>query len=70
MHARFWLIASLAGAVAVLGASAGPSLRAQAQPADAAVTGVVSSAEEGPMEGVMVSVKRTGSTVSALCERS
>ena len=62
MHARCWLIASLAGAVAVLGASAGPSLRAQAQPADAAVTGVVSSAEEGPMEGVMVSVKRTGST--------
>jgi streptogramin lyase len=34
-----------------------------AQP-DAALTGVVSSKEEGPMEGVLVSAKRAGSTIT------
>src|SRR2546427_58654 len=42
------------------GSSAGP---AQAQPASA-LTGQVTSAEEGPMEGVLVSVKKAGSTIT------
>jgi len=33
-------------------------------PSSAALTGVVSSAEEGPMEGVLVSAKKTGSTIT------
>jgi streptogramin lyase len=37
------------------------SLRAQSQPA---LTGQVTSAEEGPMEGVLVSAKRAGSTLT------
>ena len=47
-----------------------PPLRAQAPPApvasdaSVALSGVVSSAEEGAMEGVLVTVKRTGATVS------
>ena len=63
MNSRFPLIASLVGAVMLLGTGAGALLRAQAQPPEAAaIAGIVSSAEEGPMEGVLVSVKRTGST--------
>src|SRR2546425_12452603 len=42
------------------GSSAGP---AQAQPAPA-LTGQVTSAEEGLMEGVLVSVKKVGSTIT------
>ena len=43
---------------------AGPeSSRVQAQ-ADAALTGRVSSTQEGPMEGVVVSARREGSTIS------
>jgi len=42
------------------GSSARP---AQAQPASA-LTGQVTSAEEGPMEGVLVSVKKVGSTIT------
>jgi virginiamycin B lyase len=38
-------------------------LRAQAREA-IALSGVVSSAEEGPMEGVLVSAKKTGSTIT------
>ena len=54
-----------AGAFIVLtlaqpGSSAGP---AQAQPASA-LTGQVTSAEEGPMEGVLVSVKKPGSSIT------
>src|SRR2546422_9210769 len=54
-----------AGAFIVLtlvqpGSSGGP---AQAQPASA-LTGQVTSAEEGPMEGVLVSVKKAGSTIT------
>ena len=39
------------------------SLPAQAQ-SDRALTGQVSSAQEGPMEGVLVSARRTGSTLT------
>jgi virginiamycin B lyase len=59
----------------LLGATLGPSplsppLRAQSPPASVvadasvALSGVVSSAEEGAMEGVLVTVKRTGATVA------
>src|SRR3954452_21022124 len=65
MHARLWLVASIAGAGAVvLGASPGLPLRAQSPADPSALTGTVSSAEEGAMEGVLVSVKRTGSTLT------
>jgi virginiamycin B lyase len=40
-----------------------PALSAQAQ-APAALTGQVTSAEEGAMEGVLVSAKKTGSTIT------
>jgi virginiamycin B lyase len=49
---------SLVGALAVMG-----FVPAQAQTA-AALTGQVSSAEEGAMEGVLVSAKRDGSTIT------
>ena len=64
MHARVWLVVSVAGAVAVvLGTSPElPASRAVAAVDAAALTGIVSSAEEGAMEGVLVSAKRTGST--------
>jgi virginiamycin B lyase len=39
------------------------SIRGASSP-DIALTGQVSSAEEGPMEGVLVSAKRAGSTVT------
>src|SRR6202007_3185164 len=49
---------SLVGALALM-----PLVQAQAQTA-AALTGQVSSAEEGMMEGVLVSAKREGSTIT------
>jgi virginiamycin B lyase len=49
---------SLVGALALM-----PLVPAQAQTA-AALTGQVSSAEEGTMEGVLVSAKRDGSTIT------
>ena len=54
-----------AGAVAVAAALVfGAINRTEAQTSPAALTGVVSSQQEGPMEGVMVSAKRAGSTVT------
>ena len=47
----------------VLIEGARPTLGAQSEPR-VALTGRVSSAEEGPMEGVLVSAKRAGSTVT------
>ena len=57
-----WLLSTVAGLAAfiVAGIVAGP---AQAQ-APAALTGQVSSTEEGNMEGVVVSAKKDGSTIS------
>ena len=57
MHARLWLLASAAALLAVLPLD-GPTILAQSQ---AALTGVVSSAEEPAMEGVLVTVKQAGS---------
>ena len=57
MHARLWLLASAASLLVVLSLD-GPTTLAQSQ---AALTGVVSSAEEPAMEGVLVTVKQAGS---------
>src|SRR4029450_2663393 len=53
----FWLAAAVCGVVFAAGWSGG----AQAQNA---LTGLVSSNEEGPMEGVLVSAKKEGSTIT------
>src|SRR5215472_13570437 len=61
MHLRNALLAStIAGAAFLAGASLGP---ASAQ-GSAALAGQVSSAEEGAMEGVVVSAKKDGSTIT------
>jgi streptogramin lyase len=61
MHLRNALLASaIAGAAFLAGASLGPAL-AQGS---AALAGQVSSAEEGAMEGVVVSAKKDGSTIT------
>jgi virginiamycin B lyase len=43
---------------------AGPGSLVSQTPSPAALTGVVSSTEEGPMEGVMVSAKKAGGTIT------
>src|SRR5258708_433546 len=43
---------------------AGPGSLVSQTPSATALTGVVSSTEEGPMEGVMVSAKKTGGTIT------
>ena len=59
---RVWLIAGGALA-AILLHTASARLHAEAQTASA-LSGQVTSAEEGPMEGVVVSAKKDGSTIS------
>src|SRR6266568_1744800 len=59
---RFLLIAVTALAVIFNQTTSGP-LHAQTQAASA-LSGQVTSAEEGPMEGVVVSAKKDGSTIS------
>ncbi len=58
-----WFVLALVALVAVASSKADSSLRAQAgsQPG---LSGRVSSAEEGPLEGVLVSAQRAGSTIS------
>jgi len=58
----FFVVIAVAFAVALL-QTAPASLPAQTQPS-AALTGRVTSAEEGPMEGVLVSAKKAGSTIT------
>src|SRR5215831_9251234 len=60
MPSRNLLFALIAGVVA----AALPIFAAHAQAPAAALTGQVSSAAEGPMEGVVVSAKRDGSTLT------
>jgi streptogramin lyase len=60
MRLRYLLLLTSAG---VLGLLAGLPTGALAQSA-AAMTGQVTSAEEGPMEGVLVSAKKQGSTIT------
>ena len=59
---RFLLVSAAVFAVSVLQAGADSS-RALAQAA-AVLAGQVSSAEEGAMEGVMVTAKKAGSTIA------
>src|SRR2546430_11749734 len=59
MRTRNLLLASVAGLAMVLSSH---TLKAQAP---AALTGQVTSQEEGAMEGVLVSAKKAGSTVTA-----
>jgi virginiamycin B lyase len=56
------LLLGLAGVLVAVGLGLGNALHAQA--AAWALTGRVSSAAEGPMEGVLVSAKRDGSTIT------
>jgi imidazolonepropionase-like amidohydrolase/streptogramin lyase len=57
-----WLTATLCGAALLLPARV-PRVAAQA-PSSWALQGRVTSVEEGPMEGVLVSAKRAGSTIT------
>src|SRR6266446_4557822 len=59
---RFSLKAAAALAAILLQTPPAP-LHARAQP-PSALTGQVTSAEEGPMEGVVISARKDGSTVS------
>src|SRR5690348_1826950 len=62
METRRALIVAV-GALAAILLHAAPALRAQSQ-TPPSLSGQVTSAEEGPMEGVVVSAKRDGSTIS------
>ncbi len=63
MRLRFLLCLTLAGGAMVLSQTRVGLLHAQAG-SQAAVTGLVSSAEDGPLEGVLVSVKKAGSPIT------
>ena len=62
MRSRLWLCVPIMFVATVLVPTRGRPLHAQA-PESLALTGQVASAEDGPMEGVLVSVKKTGSPV-------
>ena len=63
MRARIRSLTPIAILAIVLVQSAHTTPRAQAQSA-AALTGQVTSSEEGPMEGVLVSARKAGSTLT------
>ena len=59
------VLVSVCGAVVALSLSLlGPASSQNAQNAPPALSGLVSSAEEGPMEGVLVSAQRADSTIT------
>lgn len=60
---RFWLILVIASSAAFLSQVGHSQIRNQPQ-TSAALTGQVTSAEEGLMEGVLVTAKKTGSTIA------
>ena len=60
MHVRFGFLTLVACVTVLLAPVSPPSLLAQSQ--HAALTGQVTSSDEGPMEGVLVSAKKAGST--------
>src|SRR5947207_852370 len=68
MRSRFVLVAAIVCGAAVLSASFDSQTGARARGAGAveplALTGQVTSAEEGPMEGVLVSAKKTGAPIT------
>ena len=61
MPARTCLLASAASLLVVLAQNAHPPALAQSAAHDAALSGIVSSTEEGAMEGVLVTVRQAGS---------
>src|SRR5437588_7688387 len=63
MRLRLMLIVSGAGVAIVLAQIAAGPLRAQAG-SQVALTGRVTSAEDGPLEGVLISAKKAGSTIT------
>src|SRR2546428_2230009 len=63
METRRMLPYALGALAAIVLQTASVPLHAQAQ-TQSALTGQVAAAEEGPMEGVVVSAKRDGSTIS------
>ena len=63
MRSRFWLCVPVVFVTVVLAPTRGHPLRAQT-PESVALTGQVTSADESAMEGVLVSVKKTGSPVT------
>jgi virginiamycin B lyase len=63
METRRLFLSAVGAVAAVLLQTAAAPLHGQAQP-PSALTGHVSSIEEGPMEGVVVSAKKVGSTIS------
>ena len=63
MRTRNFLLIVTASLAVILFQTGSNFLRGQT-PTPAALTGQVSSKEEGPMEGVVVSAKRAGSTVA------
>ena len=63
MRLRFLLCLTMAGGAIVLSHTRAGSVHAQAGP-QPAVTGRVSSAEDGSLEGVLVSARKAGSTIT------
>src|SRR6202521_1697736 len=59
----FLLVVMIAGGVAFL-SQAGSAQTGNRTPSPSALTGQVTSAEEGPMEGVLVTAKKTNSTIA------
>ena len=68
---RIALVVGAALALTLLLANSSPPAAAQGADGAAALAGQVASTEEGPMEGVIVSAKKDGSTitVSVITER-
>src|ERR1035437_1451571 len=60
---RLLFIATIASGLVFLSQAASAQTRKQAQ-APAALTGQVTSTQEGPMEGVLVTAKKTSSTIA------
>ncbi len=63
MLKKIFLVIAIAAAAVALSFAAADFVRADGAPA-IALTGQVSSAKEGPMEGVMIGAKKEGSTVT------
>lgn len=63
MRMRVFLLVMI-GVLAVVCVQTAPSVLRAQTPSTVALTGQVTSAEEGPMEGVLVSAKKNGSTIT------
>jgi len=65
MKSRLLLVAAvISGLLALSPVSVERPLLAQPRADEVALTGLVTSADEGPLEGVLVSAKKTGSTIT------